>query len=565
MAKKKKTDYTEEQIHIIDRIIYALTVVYGPIDIIDLTDKIRQYFPKQCDCFTNTDLLGIIDLMSEEDVLFINDEDLVSLFSNEELKELLSIKEIRNIFYSDVEKTFDDPNEILQYSDMFDLPDNEKQNRLREYIYSLNFKKEKDRKDAYAEAIVVIYKMFDPEEYMDQLQMRVKGNIDREKLDDLMTDFGSEIPRGFLKGYSMVEMGKIMKEFGPGVLLNANRLEPIRDYKKYGAYSYRECMVKARKLKETGIFEDFCSDNIMELYINGKEIFVQLLGYYNGDRNIIVYGDREKFEYNYHFVMDEGHTYPDIVARINYSEVVLDDAGGFLTDQLKEELDERKTDTLPLIFDFDPVQGPSYPSKSSLSLIGAVLDQLLEIYDIMGEEIGERCQEGDSYKIIQFYLGEDGLSLGEYTYPELGEVKVPFAVDEVDEPLQIKAKRNTDLSIAIYAFPIQSEKRPSYVTILFDKQIGMILNMFVDMEEDMHNIKERIISFLEERGLRLHSLRFNSEFTEEVLGQLYDIYNIEYDEEIGDENLDEIFQYLQEVLKDPDFEGGDLPIDKLIH
>ena len=85
MAKKKKTDYTEEQIHIIDRIIYALTVVYGPIDIIDLTDKIRQYFPKQCDCFTNTDLLGIIDLMAEEDVLFINDEDLVSLFSNEEL------------------------------------------------------------------------------------------------------------------------------------------------------------------------------------------------------------------------------------------------------------------------------------------------------------------------------------------------------------------------------------------------------------------------------------------------------------------------------------------------
>lgn len=172
MAKKKKADYTEEQIHEIDRIIYALTVVYGPIDIIDLTDKIRQYFPKQCDPFTNTDLLGIVDLMAEEDVLFINDEDLVSLFSNEELKELLSIKEIRNIFYSDVEKTFDDPNEILQYSEMFDLPNNEKQNRLREYIYSLNFKKEKDRKDAYTEAIVVIYKMFDPEEYMDQLQMR---------------------------------------------------------------------------------------------------------------------------------------------------------------------------------------------------------------------------------------------------------------------------------------------------------------------------------------------------------------------------------------------------------
>ena len=32
-----------------------------------------------------------------------------------------------------------------------------------------------------------------------------------------------------------------------------------------------------------------------------------------------------------------------------------------------------------------------------------------------------------------------------------------------------------------------------------------------------------------------------------------------------DENLDEIFQYLQEVLKDPDFEGGELTIDKLIH
>ena len=234
----------------------------------------------------------------------------------------------------------------------------------------------------------------------------------------------------------------------------------------------------------------------------------------------------------------------------------MDEPKGFATPEICFELASKNFPLTPMIVDLDPVKGPQLAGRKSLSLIGAVLDQLLEIYGILKNRIGERCEEGDSFKIIQFYLNDDSVDVGEYTYLELGDVRLPFEVDKVGD-VSISAKKGIDLGIGIYAFPIQNEKRPSYVTILYDEENDLIIGAEVVRHEEMHGITSRVIRQLEEKGLRPDTLIFSNEFSEEALEELYEIYDLEYSFEVGDERLDEIYKDMAANLRDPD------PVDVL--
>ena len=181
-------------------------------------------------------------------------------------------------------------------------------------------------------------------------------------------------------------------------MFDKDKLDAPRNAKQFSVYSYEQCLYYADKLKETDIFDRFCSDNVIELYINGQPIFIQLLGYYNGDKNVIIYGNKQQFDYNYHFVIAEQEDYPDIMNRIEYSEVVLDTPQGFLTPEIELELVDKKLPDIPLIIDFDPVKGPVL--SKNINLVGAVLESLLEIHKQLGDDMFERCEEGELYKII---------------------------------------------------------------------------------------------------------------------------------------------------------------------
>ena len=557
MAKRKLLNITEEEKKILSDIIMALTVVYGPIEVDRLIEKAKEYFPEECE--NKEDAMGyLIDLMSDQEVLFVSDQDELSIYTDEELKIIASIDSISVFADSKLEKHFDDPKELLKYGDVFSIKD-EKYERLKNFLSRLKYKRGSNLNEAYNDALIVIYKLYDEEEYFKQLSKRTSSSYDKTYLSELMSDIGSYVPRGFLHGYSFAEIGERIASPEMFNLLQNERIEMPKNGKKYGSYTYEDCLELARRLKETNMFDVFCSDNPIELSINNKEVFVHLLGYYNGDRNLIIYGDRKNMEYNYHFITSEDTAYPDITSRVNYSEVVIDEPGGFMTPDVKKQLKKKGYDSSPLIIDLEPTCGPHLPRKKELDLIGACMDCLLQIYEYMGEKIGGFCEAQDMYHIIQLYLHEDGLSIGEYTYLELGEPVIPFKVDPIRMDLAIQAKRKGDISIGLYSIPVISEKEPSYVTYVFNETGGLMVGFDVASQEDMPKIKDRIISILESNDLRPRKLTFNNEFALQVLDELFDFYDLDYNHELGCEFLDEF--YLDIITG-----GGDeLPPSGLLH
>ncbi|MCR4854817.1 MAG: hypothetical protein K5908_01495, partial [Erysipelotrichaceae bacterium] len=111
MAKRKEKEYDQEQIRELDQIILALATVYGPIDVYELIDKIRFYFPKQYKYLNKKELYDMIMIMADNGAFYFDKAEFVSMFSEEEIDELLSIREIRAMFDADFEKVFEDPDE----------------------------------------------------------------------------------------------------------------------------------------------------------------------------------------------------------------------------------------------------------------------------------------------------------------------------------------------------------------------------------------------------------------------------------------------------------------------
>ena len=540
MAKKKKDNYSEEQIKKMAQIILSLVNVYGPLLCDELVDKIEEYFPDEYKAMDEEYIFNMIFLMIDNEMFFMNEDEIVSIFMDKELEELYDIEEIRMV--SDVlpDKVFEDKEELLKYADIFEL-DDPSLKRLKTYLDSLTFKEGEDKEAAFGDAVIVVMKMYDEEIYFTELQKHVKDKIDKDLLSGLMKDFGGRVPRGFLHGHSFAEAGEQFGRLELSDFFESDRLEVPTDYIKYPAYSYRECLVMANKLKDTNIFESFVSDNIIELLVNGKEIFVQLLGYYNGDRCVIIYGDEEDFKYNYHFYMSRPEDYPDLASRIQCCEVLMDDPGGFMTPEMEEALDRKKYAALPLIAQKDKIDPPCLPDQQHCSLIGAVLKQLLTIYDELDEDIGERCEEGNTFKVIQFYLHKEGFDIGEYVDLEIGDPYLPFEVEELKSH-RIRAKQKVGLGIGTFIFGFTEAPEPYYLTLLYDHDNDLIISYDLCMESEMSDVKDRIVDKLEEADIRPSEITFNNDFCMEIFDELLDLYDIEEDFYIGDEAINDIYR-----------------------
>ena len=522
----------------LSHIVLSLVNIYGPIDIDNLTDKIRYYFPKDSKGLSKRYIEGIVEALEEADRLIISDDDLFSFYTDEELLELEQTGLLSVIRPSVPDKEFRDPEEILNYSDMFEMKGDRRFDALKEYFDSLTFKKEEEKEELFAEMIVVICKMYDDEVYLNLLQKRIRGYLNKKKLSDLMTDFGGEIPRGFLRGYSFEEVGAL----GLAADINGMKLERPVDSLKYVAYSLRECIVMAQKLKQTDFFDEFCSDNLIELFIDGEEVYVQLLGYYNGDRCVIIYGNREQLAYNYQFFTQPNNEYPDLVYRLRYCEILMDDPGGFMTPEIKARLEARNYPTSPLIVQMEPLDGgPTLPDREHCNRIGTILKQLLDIYDTMGDEIADGCVEQDTQQIIQFYADKGGVSSGEYRGPDIGRTVVPFPIDPIHKEKHT-AGNETELGIGNNVFSFENEAELFYFTVLYDYRKDIIIDYDLCRESEMTDVKDRIINRLEMHDLRPSSIVFNNSITSEIFRELRDFYDLDAEPEIKDDVMNEIYQ-----------------------
>lgn len=530
------------------KIIMGLVNVYSPIQIDDLVAMIQDYFEDDYKKFITADIYGIINGLSDADMFYITKHREASLFSDEELEYLLSMPEIKALNYSNIMKDFENPEEILNYANVFEMKNNKALDELKDYIYSLDFKDKDDKEDAFHEAVVVIYKMYDENEFFKELNKRLNKKIDKEKLSELMYSFGADLPRGFLHGYTFKEVGEKIENLDEFSMFDKDKLDAPRNAKQFSVYSYEQCLYYADKLKETDIFDRFCSDNVIELYINGQPIFIQLLGYYNGDKNVIIYGNKQQFDYNYHFVIAEQEDYPDIMNRIEYSEVVLDTPQGFLTPEIELELVDKKLPDIPLIIDFDPVKGPVL--SKNINLVGAVLESLLEIHKQLGDDMFERCEEGELYKIIQFYLHDNGVTIGEYSYLEKGDPVLPFKLNKPDSKNRKRNKNKKEIGFGLYSVSVTSEEDRTYLTLVYEYNNGIILAPIIKAETQMSDIVEEVIGILDDYDIEPTSFSFNNDFALETFDSLYDYYNLEYDPVFENYHMNELFGSMMDALLD---------------
>ena len=555
MARKKndETNDIEKLRRCID-IIRGLVNIYSPTTEDDLADKFQYYFPKEYEELGEAQVFEIMDIMEENDAFRVEDEDWVTLYEEGEYEQLLKIDELAMLMFMDVEKEFDNPRVILNNADMFDVKGCKEFDELKDYFMELTKHTPLEEED-FPECIMVIYKMYDEEMYFNNLR-RAGVSFDEEKLSELMVAYGGVMPRGIFNGYSWAEIGRIVNEEMEDMeLMEDNRIEAPDHPLQFGTYTYEKCCELAKKLADTHIFDMVCSDNIIELWINEGPVFCQLLGYYNGDRNIIIYGDKDDLEYNYQFICGEAENYPDLVSRVNYSEVIIDDEGGFATPEVLRELKSRGLDPLPLIIDMDPVSGPRLSDEFNLDTIGAVLESLLIIERKMGPDLLEYSAEGLDFLVNQFYVTEDGISLGQYTDLVLGDPVLPF-VNESLRDVEVSATEEAIVSIGIYTFSVLNERRPSYMFVVYDNDNGLILGGNVLKEEEMSKAKKMIFAILEENNIRPCELIFNNEFCEEVCIELCDIYDIEYPYDYDTPELDAIYMSIAESGDFPLGDGG---------
>lgn len=539
MSKGKK--YSKMERSELADCIMALVNVYGPIKIEELIDNIQYYFPKIYRKFHKEDIYEMIFSLNHADIYSISEDYYVSIFEDDEIDQLLEIDVVNKVFNSNDKKVFDKPEDILAYTNLFYIRNNTSFDCLKKFFYNLKLE-DKAKEHLFKESIVVSFKMYDIQEFINNLTDRVDQPINRKELLILLSDFNASIPRGFFHGYSFREITNreriFDRVFEPSF---NNKIEPHNNYLTFKEYTYQECLTLANELKNTDIFRYFCSDNLIELLINGKKTFVQLLGYYNNDKNIIIYGDTENMLYNYQFVVADAGDYPDLANRLHYTEVILDDYGGFMTKDIKKDLEKRKYPKLPLIVELSPKDGCVLLNEKNINLVGATLESLLKIYDFLHEKIGERCEEGNVYHVIQFYLYEDEFDIGDYSNLELGDVVIPFKVDEDLSDISISAHKKIDISIGIYATAVEQEENECYLIILYDNESELIIDIMICNRAEMETINRDLINCLEHYDIRPNHITMNNSFCCEVINPLYEVYNIDNYFDVDSDLLNSIY------------------------
>ena len=542
MAKKKDKieNLTAEQVYRIRDIIMALVTVYGPIDLDDLVDDFALYFPKEYKLLDEKDLFDFIFTMEEKEFFYISKDEEASLFSDEELKSLKKLTEGTMIRELDLHREFDDPEELLNYAEIYDIRNNKRFDDLKDYVLSLEYKEPEIGREILNEIIFVISRLYDNDGIIPLMHKAVKGKFDEKKLLTLMDDMTADLPRGIFGGYSFNGLRETAEKVFKEEEHSDDKIEKPKKPLSFGSYTYEQCLVLVNKLAKTPLFSQFCSDNIIELIINGREIYLQLLGYYNNDRDIIFYGDRHNMEYNIHFMTSPEGSYPDIASRIDFNEIAVDDPEGFISPELRVMLKHKKLPEKPLIFHIDPVKKAILSEKKDLDMIGAVLDSLNKIYTIIGGAIGDLCVEGDNNHIVQLYLDKKGVQMGAYRDNKLGGAILPYEDEEIDY-VDVKATEEADLSIGIYSVAVFEEEKRSYMGIIYDRNKDLFIGYDLCKEDELKGMKNRIVKILEDKNIRPSSLVFNNEFAVKALDDLCVLYEVNYSFELGDKNLDDFY------------------------
>ena len=546
-----KPKFSEDLLEVITGIVY----IYGPIRQEEIIETIKKYFPAFLKDYKNEDFVEATQFLHKDfQFLYLEDKKAYSIFSNEEFEETCRAF---GQFCEDVrgkKKEFNDPAVFFGYRNIerFKHP---VLTEIQEYFDTKQFKEGCDAKQLIQEVFHCCTKFGDLEATIETINQSIKGRIAKERLRDWFSEFADTIPHGFLNGYTIFECLEIAFEEIESKMQEAfNAIEDYQDddrdddrlvkkegYKKFPSYSYAQCQSLARKLKKTHLFACIDSESPIELLINGESVFIQVLGYYYGDCNIIVYGDWDNFLYNYHYIAGQAEKFPDLRAHLKYSEIILDDSEGFLTPMIERELKKRKRPVLPLMVDIDPTQDIQLPSAQKLNQMGAILESLLIIADEFEPfELEQNTKKENPYEVVQIYLYEDHYEIGYFMDLEIEEPQIPFEVERIFWEIDIDATSEQNIQIGIFAIPVGDEI--GYLTIIVNPDTEQIIHVLAKKQEEMREIQSEIYEVLEDSNILPVDIEFNNSFTEAILQDLWTAYDLDFKIENNGSYVNKVFE-----------------------
>ncbi len=512
-------------------IVMALITVYGPLSRREVERHIQEYFPEDFKNYTKKEIGMVLRTLDEEGTIGKSSKG-YSLYDEIEDEQMASFFP-SGLMLPDLEEKKFTPEELLSYADVLELKGKDYYDDFREYFYALPFKKGVDIDAEFRIALTLATGAYDDDFIYEDLRDKMAGDFDRRDFREHIFNYTLNLPRGVYKGHSLKEVAELIKVNMPDDPEGDDNKIPMPEKPlHFGHYTYEDCIELGNKVKDTDIFEKVNSDNVLELCINGEAVYVQLLGYYGGDRNVIVYGSREEAKKTYPYMSDPNGDYPDIMFRADFLEAVLDAGEKFLTSKIADTLKERSLPELPLFVHFK--DGGAYlADEEELDLFGAVLESLLHIYEFAKDDLEDYYAEQEEL-IFQLYLSEEGLDLGDYYDPEFAEPVIPFKVLPIERPEETGSEyERKDIFLGIYLSPYTINGVRPYITIIYDGDDDQILRIITHPAEEMSNICTDIADLLKERKITPNLLYVNSPFSFQALMPLMDHYylSFEYDEE----------------------------------
>lgn len=501
--------------------IEALTIVFEPLYYEDFEYLLDKYFHTSYATLHENDLFGILSLLvelkriyCEKDKYFITNKKDMKLLQKEAEKRFGDLLEIPF-------KEFKNGSEILKYQKLCNHKNVKGTEKLHKFFDKLQFNEGVNVEDAKYEFFVIPQLMADIDEYAKILAKKCKP-FDMNELREAYDEAVGKLPRGFLRGYSFEELNDLIKE----ELENATYItEPIPDHKKNTNYSYVECLALLTELEKTELYKLVDSDRVIELSINGEEVYVQILGYYGKDKAVIIYKDRKEMLYSLSLMKSDIETIPDAMYRISNLECLYEPSG-FVNEEMADKLAQRNLPPLPAFVKLSYAKKQRIANAKEINLIGAVLNDLLNMMKMVDKQTISKHLGEEEYAIDdtvnQVYVYSDRVVFGEYEDDEIGIAYDKSIQNKVDNQLITKLKKcnkSKDLAIGVYIMPLENDDYPM-LYMIFDVNDEKIISMEAVGPNDRKSIVNKVLKDLIKNDINPISIGFNNDITFDMFSEL---------------------------------------------
>ncbi|MDO4501154.1 MAG: hypothetical protein Q4B60_07780 [Erysipelotrichaceae bacterium] len=508
--------------------VMAILTVYRPLTVEEINGVMEDYFPelaKECDIEDLQDFLNM--MVSDNGIKEFDDH--YSVFDVEEIEESINALPMGPIG----PKEFKDGKEILKKTDIFYYAGLAAGKKLIEYLNTVPVKKGVDKQRAIYSTVGLIFGC-PMEEDVDFLLKKFFKKADTNLVFSYLNDLIGVVPRPFLNGHSFKELGKMTEEFVEERLEKINSLsKPITYYPKkanYKDFTYEECMELANRFDVTKLCKMVDSDRLLELTINGENVYASVLGFHGRDYGIVIYPDYDEMAEVYPFIFgDKGGDeavkyYPDLAFRISAIEVCMSDPKGFANDRVLKEMEEKNYPLYPSFIRLKQNEETRLVNKKELNIVGGVLSDLLKMmqntdFSDISLNLGLK-KEGELTNINQVYVTDKETIFGEVFDPTLADIYLNIEPDYFDTKKLKKFKQlknKKDIQVSLFVSPYCEDGDQPYMYIINDLNTGMILEMQLVSLKDMHNIDNILLDKFIELGFGVNQLYVNNEHTYEAL------------------------------------------------